>query len=203
MSVLRVRFVTSGWQGGPGLNTFYFRPLEAIALQSDATEAASRVRAFFSAISGNSGIFPGSWTGNLDPGVDLINEESGALIRGFDGIDSTPLVGASGQQTGPANVTLLLQMATSGVVAGRRVRGRANLGPLVPNASSGGSVVGAFRTLVATAADANLDVTISRAISHVVWSRPKTGTGARVGSLHDVLEYNVPASFGTLRSRRD
>lgn len=202
-SLIRVRVESTGWSGANGLNTFYFSSLTTPTPQAEATEAAARVRAFLAAIAGTGGIFGAGWSASLAPTVDVLNDQGGTLIGVLDAVDTTPVLGDPLLRVGPTNATALLRMGTAGIVDGRLVRGRANLGPVAEGLWLAGEIQTATRTGVEAAAETHLQTPISLAIEPVVWSRPKAGTPGRLGSQHPVLEYSVSPKAGTLRSRRD
>lgn len=203
----RVRWTSQGWTGGPGLNTFYFRPSGEFATQADATECAARVRAFYTDLAQVTlGILPSSWSGQLEPEVSVLDWEDGTLLEVLSSNDATTLAGSAGSAFGPASIMGVLQLTTGGVVHGRSVRGRAFIGPVNSVVAANLSPPSGVRTNIQTSADSNLDVTIAEDVTHVVWSRPfdgAPGNPARNGSMHDVIQYASPAYWGGLRSRRD
>lgn len=200
MSILRVRFVSTGWTGGPGLSTFYYAPGGSPAVQADATEASARVRAFFSAL-GASGAMPSGWGGSVDPVVSVLDEENGDLVNELDAADSTAVSNVGAGALGATTTMALLRMTTAGFAAGRRVRGRSYIGPGAATWWSGGLLTTGTQNAIQTSADGALDTTIATAtVTHVIWSRP---TPTRLGSTHVVTGYGVSREPAVLRSRRD
>lgn len=203
----RVRCVSTGWLGGPGLNTFYFR--EGGGTVADAAVAqlgVDRVRAVFAALAGN---HPNVHQFRVSPEVDAINDVTGTLVQSF-GVTAPAVVnGAGGGSYGPIPAMFVLSLKTAGVVAGRRVAGRAFFGPNVIYNDTDGSPAAASLSAVTAAAGALLDKGISGP-DVVVWSRPQEASvapapvrAARAGSSHIVTSFIVRDKFAVLRSRRD
>ncbi len=96
---------------------------------------------------------------------------------------------------------MIVARARTGVfVAGREVRGSSFLGPLSADTmDASGNPTSAVIGSAATSYG-KLGVTITTALSHVVWHRPVNGAG---GSTALVSSYESASVFTMLRSRRD
>jgi hypothetical protein len=193
--MIRVRTTISGLTGLPGLMTAYFVG-SSTATSAEATEAVARVRAMMEAIKTrlNTAV-----TYTYPSSVDLLDPDTGTLTGSLGVSAPAPSTGGSAAQPVPLATQLLLQLHTSNIIHGRRVRGRINVaGPNVGDVS-GGAPAAALLTAGATAA-ANLGTTISTPIANVVWHRPNpAGAGAAVA----VVSYSASNKFAVIRSRRD
>lgn len=204
-ALMRVRFESSGWAGAPGLNTFYFVSGGVDATQEDADDVSARVRAFFGQIAVSNNWMPAGWSGFVQPEVDVINPVNGTLSDGLTAVDSTALT--SGSSVGPAanNAMCLLRFSTAGVLDGKRIQGRANIGPTAANQVTAGKPSATIRDGITVAADAHLDVDGGSGSLHVVWHRPVRTGGVltRDGAVAIVTGYATRDTFATLRSRNE
>lgn len=210
--IYRVRHVSQGWGGGPGLNTFYYAPESPgdPSAISDAEDCASAVRAFFDAIKS---YFPTDWTGTVTPTVDVIDPLNGELETSY-AIDPPAVVtGTSGAGFGPTPVMMLVRLLTSTVAHGSRVQGRAFIGPVLPASDGFGTPSSTIVPDFTTAADL-LDTSIATTANLAVWHRPRearaagpdnkpTALTAHDGAAFLVTAKQVPDKFAVLRSRRD
>lgn len=208
MSIIhRVRAISTGWSGGPGLNTFYFK--EGAGTVADAAVAqlgADRVRAVCAAMAP---IFPNAHTFRIDPVVDAIEDTTGTLVTSFGVTPPATVVGTGGGSYGPLPAMFLMSLRTAGVVAGRRVFGRAFVGPVVVGNDADGSPLAASLSYVA-AGGAALLAAGPTGPAAVIWSRPFSGTAAplpvrpaRAGSSYSITDVVVNDKHSVLRSRRD
>lgn len=207
---MRVRAVSSGWSGGPGLNTFYFIAASGggALVSGSAQLAHDRVRnAFYDARAA----WPTSWTLAMQDNVDCLDPVNGDLV---DSVATTPIAGVTGTAAGgfgPIAAAILLRLQTSIFSDGRRIQGRAFLGPVVNSTDTNGTPAPALitaGTAFATAlADAGLWTSYPRV---VVWRRPRLADAlrtpavtARDGMYAEVTSSSVPDKYAVLRSRRD
>ena len=203
----RVRAVSTGWTGGPGLNTFYFR--EGAGTVADAAVAqlgADRVRAAFVEMQG---IYPNGHSIVVDPVVDALEDTTGTLVNSFGVTPPAAVPGIGGPGYGPLPSMLLASLITSGVVAGSRVAGRAYLGPIL-NSVEGNGTPTAGQLAAVTAFGVAMRNAGPTGPALVVWSRPFPGQvapltpkPARLGSSHAVTAITARDFFAVLRSRRD
>ena len=196
----RVRYVSRGWTGGPGLNTFYFN----VTTDPDGGEAsavAAGVRDFFGALLTNT--FPVGWMGNILPAVDVIQDTDGELTGSFGVTPGTDQAGSGTTEFGGTPLMMQLRLLTDDVVAGRRIQGRCFIGPVKEVADNGGQIGSTDAGNVTAAAVAEL---APLAVAQCVWRRPRKATapgGARVGSRHIITGYDTPTKWAILKSRRD
>ena len=194
-TLIRVRAVSQGWVGGPGLSTFYFLGSEP-PVTAEATEAVARVRAFFESLKGR---MPTLWTVQPQNACDTISDLTGDLVGGLSGTAVGLTTG-----TGLSTVNDLASMAvvrvnTGTIVGKRRLRGRIFVGPFDTGQTSSGGLASAAVTAFNTAA-ALLTTTIVTPILAVVWHRPNA---QGPGSHATVTTYETQTKLGVLRSRRD
>jgi len=197
----RVRYASSGWTGGPGLNTFYFSVPTTGPDGGEASACAAGVRDFFGALLTNT--FPVGWVGNVLPSVDVIFDEDGELTDSFGITPGTDQAGSATTEFGATPLMMQLRLLTDDVVTGRRIQGRCFLGPVKEIADSNGSISAVDAGNVTAAAIAEL---APIAPPQVVWRRPRKATapgGARIGSKHLVSGYSTPTRWAILKSRRD
>lgn len=140
--------------------------------------------------------FPSSLVFTIPNGGDLINEATGALTGSWsDGGGGT--VTGTGVGGFAIGVGARVKWTTSGITAGRRVRGTTFLVPLM-----GGSFEtdGRLRAATITSLDTPLQAFLTGMAGHLtIWSRPVPG---RAGTHHDVTAAVIPNNPSTLRSRR-
>lgn len=207
-NIYRVRAVSSGWVGAPGLNTFYFREGGGVLPGDNATAVlcAQRVQAAFTA---GAQLWPTPWSVQVDPQVDVLNDVNGQLVSSQNGGALLPVGGTGGPNFGPTPTMHLLRLITSTVILGKRLRGRAFLGPTRASVDPDGSpevtamnFARAFGTALLDKGPTGPDV--------VVWHRPFAGNPlsvpprpATAGSSGAVTSFLVPDKFAVLRSRRD
>lgn len=201
--MLRVRARWDGYQGAPGLSTFYFRKVTPPFVLADATTVAGRVRGAFDVYKT---ALNTSQTVLVDPTVDIIDDADGSL-KGSFGITPPAVVTGTGiGATGPAEVQPGLILSTADIAEGRRVKGRSFLGPIIGSQTN--------VPLPTTALNNSLDafgvalITVSPDTADpycAVWHRPVItgGVVTRIGSSHRVLSATHATKFWVLRSRRD
>ena len=195
-NMLRIRTVLSGWSGGPGLSTFYFDP-GAGAEPAAAIDCVARVRQFWSAISA---LFPTSFSAQVQPNVDQLDETTGSLTASYVGGAPVVVAGASGTAYNAYATMVLLRQNTGVIRVGRRVVGRTFVGPVTSTVDSGGNPLASNVTTMLTAATVML--TGSTGAIPEVWHRPKPA-GSATGREFYVVNYTAAPYFAVLRSRRD
>jgi len=185
-NLARVRCVWSGGPVvGPGLSTFYF---------DEAHEGfASDLSDFFQAIDA---YLPIGIIVTVPSDGDLLDVATGDLTGSWAEAASGPGTGA-GFGAYPAGVGARVTWSTSGIVAGRRVRGSTFLCPLV-NSCYGTD--GTLDETVRTALDAAADGLVTASAGGMrIWSRPAPG---RPGAASTVTAGDIPDKVSWLRSRR-
>lgn len=208
MTIYRVRLSATGWQGGPSLNTFYFkRPSPQIGSeQSDAQNMSDRVQAAFTT---GKDLYPNIWVGRVDPEVAVINEVNGQITNVLTTTPQLPITGTGTAGFNALATGILLQMRTNVFLNGRRLRGRAFLSPIGPRNEADGSPDAGGIGVAQSIGDALLSAGGTLNVL-VVWHRPKFSvpktippTVVRNGSEATVQSITVPNKFVIMRSRRD
>lgn len=207
--MMRVRMVSQGWQGAPGLSTFYFMHAGGFNEPNgdDCLNCCERVQA---AMNDASDLWPVAWNGKIDQVVDIIDAVTGDLTASFTVDDQAAVAGTNGSGFGPIPVALLLRYSTTSIIEGRRVLGRAFLSPIGPYAHTDGTPTATAVTNGNLFGSALLDAGGS-GNQLCVWQRPRDADAEhlpepvtqRDGSWHGVTAIQVPDRFSILRSRRD
>lgn len=193
MTIARVNSAWQNWPGAPGVTTFYASPTP---LQADIDS----VRAFFFALAG---LLPTGLTIQVPSSGDNIDETDGT-ITGTWSVGVTPaVVTGTGAGAYAGNAGAVVHWLSNGIVAGRRVRGRSFIVPIISSSyDTAGSLSAATITTLTNAATA-LE---SSAFPMTVWARPfvhpTTPALNRAGSQHQVASIRVPDLAVSLRSRR-
>ena len=151
MSIYRVRAVTSGWVGAPGLTTFYFQTIADPQFSSlaGAQALAARVRLYFE---GAKGLVPGSWVAQVNGTVDMLNESNGELTQSWAIAPPAFTQGTGAVGYLPLATALNVALNTESVVGGHRVRGRSFFGPVGGVGENDGSPAPAAITTLENAA---------------------------------------------------
>lgn len=193
--ILRIKTQITYGSGGPGFSQIYFLPGAAGGSNTDATNCAAAVRAFWLALAARLG----PTATYLVSGVaDAVNDTDGVLVGGFTGTTPGAVVATgTGTQLPPAT-QILARLTTSTVINGKRVLGRVYCGPVDSSSSTSGSPTTGVGTAV-TAAGAALLAVAGGAVP-VVWHRPGPNGPGSSASL--VAAVGAPF-FAVLRSRRD
>lgn len=206
MRLYRVRAASSGWLGGPGLNTFYFVAglVNPDGAASDALLCANRVRtAFFDGLIA----FPSVWTMTVSPTVDVIDAPTGALVNSFSVAPPATLVGTGLNSFHATALCMLLQLRTTSVIDGSRVMGRAFIGPHSAGNDPDGTPQAGLLTAARAIGTALMDP--GGGPNLAVWHRPRKAAAgppivtARAGAHALVTSTTVPDKWAVLRSRRD
>lgn len=196
--LLRVRVVSNGWTGAPGLNTFYFahNSSATAVVQADADAVVARVQSVFAT---HTALWPTNWTCNVEEAVDVIDVESGDIVAQFTAPTTAGITGTSSNGMGPSTIGLCLTQNTALFVNGRRLRGRTFLVPIIANGDTNGTPDSGSQSV---AADLGLDLITDPTVDPAwcVWHRPKTGS---TGTLSHVTSISIKDKWAVLRSRRD
>lgn len=194
--MLRVRVASSGWIGGPGLNTFYFLPVT-----EDANSALDAVTAVRAGLSVGAGAFPTTHLFQVSGDVDQINETTGAITNTFSVAAPAVLAGgAGGVGWLPLASAIVLRFTTGAFIAGRRLRGRAFLSPIAKTFVDADGTPTGPSIAFALALGNSLLGNGGSAGGIVIWHRPVAGAGGQAAS---VTTCSVQDKFGVLTSRRD
>lgn len=163
VDIHRMRVELSGFNGGPGVNTFY---------SLDAPAAMEHIQELYT---------------NLAPGLptlmhmqvvsagDVINPVNGELTGGWVGDPQTEIIGADSAAY-PAPAGACIRWRTSTVVDGHRLQGRTFLVPLGGGSyQSDGSI---NPTNVANITSAAIQLLADLADNLVIWHRPRKAKAA-------------------------
>lgn len=195
--IMRVHSVLQYGSGSPGLTTFYFLPGTAGGVTADAVDAFGRVQDFWATIPS---LLKTTFSAEVQAEVDVLEATTGELTGFLDGGTSVVIAGSSTAESLPIAAMLLLRSFTGDIHAGRRVRGRSFIGPVVETNNNSGVPTSSARTDLLLGAAQLL--TGATATVPVVWSRPNSPVGDP-GFHSEILSYQVADYFSVLRSRRD
>jgi hypothetical protein len=212
--MLRVKMRWSGFQGGPGYSSFYFRDFVAEGGgewnpdNDDASAAADRVQTFGMAL--REYIVSGT-TLQVEPDVEEVEETTGDLVDVWSAgaKAAIPAINAAGGYSAASGA--VLNWKTGTVRKNRRIQGRTFLVPLGPNCyENNGTLTSTAVNAITAAGTALIDGAGSPDLG--VWARPtrvKDANGNPTGEvLNDGLwaaatSVRVPDMAAVLRSRRD
>jgi len=196
MEIARLRTVTTGYQGAPGVTTMYLRNRSGSAWSAIASQLIQQVAdAWDEALA----LFPTYFHYAVDSEVQVISAETGLMVETHTG---TPVsgVGTANMGWGPSAAGVLVRYYTAGINNGKRVKGSNYLVPVaIAAADTDGKVASTYLGYAQAFADS-----ISQTGTYgqlVVYSR-KSSINAN-GSAYDVTEATAQDSFTILRSRRD
>lgn len=187
-NMFRMNCAWQNWPGAPGVSTFY------VDTGTDISTATDALRAYFNA---HIALLPAGLTIQVPSNGDTISDADGTITGAWS--DGTPVtvVTATGAGAYAGNAGAVVHWLTTGLVGGRRVRGRTFLVPLVASAyESNGSLSAATLTTLNTAAGTLVGALGS---GMRIWHRPKPPAA---GSSFDVDNHRVPDLSVSLRSRR-
>src|ERR1043166_2204834 len=105
--------------GGTGLSVFY---------TLDPVDVTTELGTFFGAIKSQ---FPNVVTWQVPSTGDMLDSETGVLVGGWSGGTGATTIAAGGTGAYVAGTGALIRWGTGSVVAGRRLRGRTFLCPLL------------------------------------------------------------------------
>lgn len=189
--MLRVRAVFTGFQGLPGVSTWFFNG----SSQSEADEAAGAVSAFYSAIADQ---FSVPLIISIDDVVDQVNSLTGDNTE-FYAVDVPDVAGSAVSEPLPFAVQGLVRFRTTSVRNSRRVSGRTFLPCMYIGASEDGILNSPNQGAITTAAEGTVG-DMSAENYHVVWSRPSLSVP---GASSPVTSYDTAENFAVLTTRRD
>lgn len=197
MDMARVRVVCSGWQGAPGLNTFYFGwdGTPGTWTSEIVQDCVDRVTAFFTSARG---IFPEAWSMATTSAVDIVDAATGDITAVVSSTAGSIASGTSTPGFGPAASGLCLNLLTGVYIGGRQLRGRSFFSPIgLQDDGNGSPTTTQINTLEGAAV--GLETVDGSGVVGVVWHRPVSGAG---GVAHPIIAASVSDRFSVLRSRR-
>lgn len=207
--VAKIKAVLEGWDGAPGVNSWYFTSIGGLAPDADGIEAmAALIRDAYSDLKP---YIVGGIRINIDPAAAVYEVETGDLVAVHGTGTHAEVVGqAAGKDLALSRATQInVRLQTDAIVGNRILAGRHFIGPCSNNALDyGGKVTAEVASLVDTAYAGMLDIAGPHRL--VVWSQPKparTGSSgkplpAQVGAFGYVQSADAQAVPGTLRSRK-
>lgn len=194
----RLKINWTGFIGAPGFTNLYFRDFTPGDLDQAMAEGfMAKTDAWLDAWVPS---IPSVVSILVDPTVDVLDEETGAL-QDFMTIapDTTRFGSGAGAFAAPAGACV--NWSTNGVRNGRRVRGRTFMVPLVGLATeSNGTLATAHLTTLRAATTTFISPTGTGDLG--IWSRP-TVADPSGGIWHAVSSFNLPDKIAVLTSRRD
>lgn len=208
-SVAKIKAVLEGWDGAPGVNSWYFTSAGGSSPDQIACEAFATL--IMSAYDDLKGYIAGGVRINIDPVASVFAVETGDLEAVYGTGTHAEVVGGAttnfAQLSRATQINVRLQ--TDAIVGNRILAGRHFIGPCGNNAIGfDGKMKPEVATAVDTAYAGMLDVVGQGRL--VVWSQPKparTGSSgkplpAQVGAFGYVQSADAQAVPGTLRSRK-
>lgn len=203
--LLRVRVSGDGFPGGPAFMTYYFEPDSDPATGTQAENVVARVA---SALEDGKLLWSNQQHFMVSPEVDVIDAGTGLVVTSFaTGVPPT-VTGGQAIPPGPNTTGGLLVLHTSGVVAGRHVRGRSFLVPIAASLTATAEPTTDLKAKIAVYGEALLDYSNDATVNLAVWSRPYEGRteptviAARTGTSHEVSAVSASPRFAILSSRR-
>lgn len=193
----RVRVAWSGFNGGPGVSTFYL---------GNTTTDMTALKAFFNSVSTYT---PGPVTFTIPALGDQINDTDGLITGSWNGTNGGTVTSSGGSAAYAGAAGLCVDWLSSAIIDGRRRQGRTFIVPAVTGVfQSDGTIAEGIRTLFTGYATTLI---AAYAGELKVWSRPYAGRAAspghaakppRVGAAVQVISARVPDISAVLRSRR-
>jgi hypothetical protein len=191
--MLRVRTISTGVAGAPWYTNVYFEGSEA----SRAQDAVTSMGLFWTAI--RILIHP-SITMAVQADVPNIDPVTGDTLAYYSAVPQTITGNADGELLPPASQALV-RLATSAVVANRRLKGRIFVPGFTEANSQNGNLSAFALGIIGPAAQ---EFATRASIRPVVWSRPAPDASpARTGDSAPTTGATVWNQFAVLRSRRD
>lgn len=192
--LIRVRAHVQG-PAGASLSTLYFKS-PAAADVAHCQEAAARVRAFFNAM--NSSLASGTTT-TFESSCDILTAETGELTGRVPVTAPTLTAGTATGDILPGRMQYLFKQSTGVFINGREVQGRSFVPGTTEGLNAAGGLVASGTVTTGSTAFGLLGVTITVAVSNVVWHRPQNGAG---GLAVDVAGWSLSQHYGQMRKRR-
>lgn len=181
----RVVWSGSGVVGG-GLTTFYVKPDSTVGEADD-------IAAFFDALKS---AITTAVTITVPSSGDILEDTTGVLVGTWSDPGTGGVITGTSAENFVMGAGARVRWNTSGIHAGRRVKGTTFIAPIQISSYSGTSALSApFQAAFQTAADALVAAVPELAI----WSRPKPGLS---GESNLVESATVPDAVSWLRSRR-
>jgi hypothetical protein len=182
-----VRKIPVSWTtgiGGVGVSIFY---------SIDSVDVTAELGTFFNAIKS---FFPTAVTWSIPSSGDVLQTDNGKITGGWSG-GTAASIGGSGATAYVGGTGAFIRWGTSGVVDGRRVKGRTFLCPLIVSQfDASGTILDATVTSLNTAA-----TTLAGSGKLMIYSRP-TELAPLSGQLSLVTSGQCADKVTSLRTRR-
>lgn len=193
----RVRASWSGFNGGPGVSTFYTTSTDTIV---------ESLHAFFTSMAGD---LPGDVNIQVEDTGDIIDSVTGELLDTWVSDPVSPVVGGGGNgYAAPAGA--VINWLTSTVLDGHRVRGKTFI---VPLDAGGFTIDGSLNNTLIGHFESYANTLISeQSATFMVWHRPAAAVAAQggrparaahAGGVGLITSCKVPDLAAVLKSRRD
>jgi len=202
-NIYRFQVNLSGWEGGPGVSTYYAR-WATVPVIENVQAFADGLKAAYGTM--NSMLIDGSHV-TIDSEVDVVDEATGILQTRATIVPPAQVNGIGSGSNGSRASMVKMRFTTDKVHNGRLVRGGNYIGPIATAVlDDQGKVRATSIAQVVTAFQGLLDIAGGRL---VVWSRPvaasaKPGAPApRAGAAGFVQSVSAIGAPAVLRSRRD
>lgn len=184
MPVRKIPVTWTTGVGGSGVSIFY---------SIDSVDVTVELGTFFNAVKA---LFPTAVTWQVPSSGDVLQTDNGHITSGWSGGTAASISGTSAG-TYVAGTGAFVRWGTSGVVDGRRVKGRTFLCPLLASCfDAAGTLTDANVTTMTAAAAA-----LAGSGKLMIYSRP-TPAQPTSGQLSLVTSGQVPDKVTSLRTRR-
>lgn len=181
---------------GGGFTSLWWRPGTVGGSTADATDCLDRFKDLWDAAKG--AIHTGL-TVDFDPICIAVEATTGVLTGAFAGTDPASITGTAAGTALPLQTQGLLRLATSTVVAGRRLRGRLFIPAPEEGDNDANGVPDSGYITTITAAGSTLLAAGATASDPVVWHRPGP---AGAGTDAPITGVSCAPTWSVLRSRR-
>jgi hypothetical protein len=178
--------------GGTGYSVFHVRESPVTTIGAAAQQFATDLRAGFSSLA--SSLLPDDVSINFDSEARELNVVGGTLISVIP-VNAPATVTGTSSSTYSAPTGARVDLITGGIVAGRRLRGRTYIVPVIGTAYTTNGVLSTTAQSTLETAFGMFDG-VPNVYSLAVWSRTHD-------FLADVQSINVPPEAAILRSRRE
>jgi hypothetical protein len=168
---------------------------------TEAQAAVNAVRGFWDAIKG---YIPSDIVLTVSAVVDQYDNQSGPLLASTSA--PVPPATVAGTETGVYSMAsgAKVNLNTTNIINGRRVRGSIFIVPIGANAlTSSGTILNTARTAINNAADAMRLALVNGGLNLMVWSRPTSPGPSTDGELSIVTGCETSEKVAILRGRRD
>lgn len=195
----------AGTSGGPGITQMYVEAIgQTLLTQAQAQSAVNAVRNFFLA---SASYLPDELALAVQPTVDMYDHGNGTLTNTITAATAPALVGGTSVAAYSMASGFKVNLQTTDIRNGRRVRGTVYFVPAGSNSmNTDGYVAAATRTAMNTAGASLLSALGSAGLQLIVWGRPikdSAGTITRQGTINPVTTIDTAEKTAILRGRRD